>query len=129
MLAVWAGTGTACSRGSSTARSASGPPAPLRDRVCAGLTGEVVEIGFGSGGNVPHYPAAVRGVAAVEPSDLAWQLAERRLRAATVPVRRSGVDGQSTVRFGRCVRQRAVQLDACAPSRTRPRRWPRCTGC
>jgi SAM-dependent methyltransferase len=30
----------------------------------------------------------------VEPSDLAWQLAERRLRDATVPVRRSDVDGQ-----------------------------------
>ncbi|HVC74542.1 MAG TPA: class I SAM-dependent methyltransferase, partial [Mycobacteriales bacterium] len=66
----------------------------LRERVCAGLTGEVVEVGFGSGGNVPHYPAAVRGVAAVEPSDLAWQLAEPRLREATVPVRRSDVDGQ-----------------------------------
>ena len=66
----------------------------LRERVCAGLTGEVVEIGFGSGGNVPHYPAAVRGVAAVEPSDLAWQLAQPRLREATVPVRRSDVDGQ-----------------------------------
>ena len=66
----------------------------LRERVCAGLTGEVVEIGFGSGGNVPHYPAAVRGVAAVEPSDLAWQLAQPRVREATVPVRRSDVDGQ-----------------------------------
>jgi SAM-dependent methyltransferase len=68
---------------------------PLRDRVCAGLTGEVLEIGFGSGGNVPHYPAAVTGVAAVEPSDVGWQLAARRLRSATVPVRRSGVDGQA----------------------------------
>ena len=66
----------------------------MRERVCAGLTGEVVEIGFGSGGNVPHYPATVRGVAAVEPSDLAWQLAGRRLQDATVPVRRSDVDGQ-----------------------------------
>ena len=66
----------------------------LRERVCAGLTGEVVEIGFGSGGNVPHYPAAVRTVAAVEPSDLAWRLAERRLWDTTVPVRRSDVDGQ-----------------------------------
>jgi SAM-dependent methyltransferase len=66
----------------------------LRERVCAGLTGEVVEIGFGSGGNVPHYPDAVRTVAAVEPSDLAWQLAGRRLQDATVPVRRSDVDGQ-----------------------------------
>jgi ubiquinone/menaquinone biosynthesis C-methylase UbiE len=66
----------------------------LRERVCAGLTGEVVEIGFGSGGNVLHYPAAVTGVAAVEPSDVAWQIAEQRLRATTVPVRRSDVDGQ-----------------------------------
>ena len=66
----------------------------LRERVCSGLTGEVVEIGFGSGGNVPHYPGAVRTVAAVEPSDLAWRLAERRLRDTTVPVRRSDVDGQ-----------------------------------
>jgi SAM-dependent methyltransferase len=66
----------------------------LRERVCSGLTGEVVEIGFGSGGNVPHYPAAVRTVAAVEPSDLAWRLAERRLWDTTVPVRWSDVDGQ-----------------------------------
>lgn len=66
----------------------------LRERACAGLTGEVLEIGFGSGANVAHYPAAVTGVAAVEPSDVAWQLAGRRLRATTVPVRRSDVDGQ-----------------------------------
>jgi SAM-dependent methyltransferase len=68
---------------------------PLRDRVCAGLTGEVVEIGFGSGLNVPHYPATVSGVAAIEPSDLGWRLAASRVDGATVPVRRSGVDGQA----------------------------------
>jgi SAM-dependent methyltransferase len=66
----------------------------LRDRVCTGLAGEVVELGFGSGLNVPHYPAAVTGVAAVEPSDRAWQLAAPRVAAASVPVRRSDVDGQ-----------------------------------
>jgi SAM-dependent methyltransferase len=66
----------------------------LRARVCAGLAGEVVEVGFGSGLNVPHYPAAVTGVAAVEPSETAWRLASARVAAATVPVRRSDVDGQ-----------------------------------
>ncbi len=68
---------------------------PLRRRVCEGLAGNVVEIGFGSGLNVPFYPAAVTRVAAVEPSDLGWQLADQRLQAADVPVQRSGLDGQS----------------------------------
>jgi ubiquinone/menaquinone biosynthesis C-methylase UbiE len=68
---------------------------PLRRRVCEGLTGDVVEIGFGSGLNMPFYPAAVTRVAAVEPSDLSWQLAAQRLTAASVPVQRSGLDGQS----------------------------------
>jgi SAM-dependent methyltransferase len=67
---------------------------PLRRRVCGGLAGDVVEIGFGSGLNVPFYPAAVRRVAAVEPSDVGWKLAARRLGATTVPVQRSGLDGQ-----------------------------------
>jgi SAM-dependent methyltransferase len=68
---------------------------PLRRRVCAGLAGDVVEIGFGSGLNVPFYPAAVTRVAAVEPSDLSWRLAAGRVRAARVRVQRAGLDGQS----------------------------------
>jgi SAM-dependent methyltransferase len=69
--------------------------APLRRRVCEGLEGNVVEIGFGSGHNVPFYPQTVSRVAAIEPADLGWRLAEKRLRAATVPVQRSGLDGES----------------------------------
>jgi SAM-dependent methyltransferase len=68
---------------------------PLRQRVASGLHGDVVELGFGSGHNVPFYPSTVSRVAAVEPSDLGWRLAERRRRAAAVPVERSGLDGQS----------------------------------
>jgi ubiquinone/menaquinone biosynthesis C-methylase UbiE len=67
---------------------------PLRQRVCEGLSGDVVEIGFGSGLNIPFYPPAVARVAAIEPADLGWQLAQKRLRAASVPVDRSGLDGQ-----------------------------------
>jgi ubiquinone/menaquinone biosynthesis C-methylase UbiE len=68
---------------------------PLRQRVCAGLEGDVVEIGFGSGHNVPFYPATVDRVSAIEPADVGWKLAERRVQAATVPVERSGLDGES----------------------------------
>ena len=68
---------------------------PFRERACAGLRGRVVEIGFGSGLNVPFYPAAVTGVAAIEPAELGWKLAEKRLAASSVPIERTGLDGQS----------------------------------
>ena len=90
---------------------------PQRRRVCEGLAGDVVEIGFGSGLNVPFSPAAVTHVAAVEPADVGWKLAAKRLEATTVPVQRSGLDGQSLPfpddrfdtppsRPGRCARSR-----------------------
>lgn len=68
---------------------------PLRRRVCERLEGDVVEIGFGSGLNVPFYPPAVRRVAAVEPAGVGWKLAAKRIAATTVPVERAGLDGQS----------------------------------
>lgn len=66
-----------------------------RRAVCAGLSGRVVEIGFGSGLNAPCYPATVERVEAVEPADLAWRLAEERVAASPVPIRRVGLDGRS----------------------------------
>jgi SAM-dependent methyltransferase len=66
-----------------------------RRRVCADLAGEVVEIGFGSGLNVPFYPPAVTRIAAVEPADAGWKLARKRLAESRVPVERAGLDGQS----------------------------------
>ncbi len=65
-----------------------------RKRVCQGLTGEVVELGFGSGLNVRHYPRAVTLVIAVEPSTRAWHLAARRVGAARMPILRGSLDGQ-----------------------------------
>jgi ubiquinone/menaquinone biosynthesis C-methylase UbiE len=69
--------------------------AEQRRRVCDGLAGDVVEIGFGSGLNVAFYPPAVTRVAAIEPVDVAWKLARKRVSAAGIPVERSGLDGQS----------------------------------
>ncbi|HZA72377.1 MAG TPA: class I SAM-dependent methyltransferase [Propionibacteriaceae bacterium] len=64
-----------------------------RARTLAGLSGRVLEIGFGSGLNLRHYPADVQQVLAVEPSDLAWQLAQPRIGKSTPPVERVGLDG------------------------------------
>jgi ubiquinone/menaquinone biosynthesis C-methylase UbiE len=66
----------------------------LRRRVCAGLSGRVLELGFGSGLNIRYYPGSVTSVTAVEPSDVAWDLSEPRRAASAVPVERGGLDGQ-----------------------------------
>ncbi|WP_203335495.1 class I SAM-dependent methyltransferase [Nocardioides limicola] len=67
---------------------------PWRQRVCAGLSGQVLEVGFGSGLNLRHLPEEVTGLAAVEPSDLGWELSKGRRGRSTVPVTRVGLDGQ-----------------------------------
>ena len=67
----------------------------LRARVAAGLEGEVVEVGFGSGHNVPYYPQAVRRVRVVDPATVGRKLAAKRVAATTVPVEFVGLDGQS----------------------------------
>ncbi len=66
----------------------------VRREVCAGLSGRVLEIGFGSGLNVGLYPDAVVAVDAVEPADLAWKLSGPRRERAPVPVERVGLTGE-----------------------------------
>ncbi len=66
----------------------------LRARVCVGLRGRVLEIGFGSGLNIDHYPVEVESVSAVEPSDVAWELSGPRRSASRVRIERTGLDGQ-----------------------------------
>jgi ubiquinone/menaquinone biosynthesis C-methylase UbiE len=65
-----------------------------RRRTLAGLAGDVVEIGFGSGHNLAHYPADVDRVLAVEPSTVARRLADPRLVASAITVEFVGLDGQ-----------------------------------
>ena len=66
-----------------------------RQRATAGLTGTVVEIGFGSGLNLPVYPPEVHLVYAVEPALTARRLAETRIAESPVEVEHIGLDGQS----------------------------------
>jgi ubiquinone/menaquinone biosynthesis C-methylase UbiE len=64
-----------------------------RQRTTEGLSGTVVEIGFGSGLNVPHYPPEVSVVYAVEPALRARRLAEPRVAGSHAQVRHVGLDG------------------------------------
>jgi SAM-dependent methyltransferase len=66
----------------------------IRERVCAGLAGDVLEIGFGSGLNLQHLPPAVTGVWAVEPSATALRRSEARRAASPVPVVVAGDDAR-----------------------------------
>ncbi|GAA2100171.1 class I SAM-dependent methyltransferase [Microlunatus panaciterrae] len=59
----------------------------LRQRLLAGLSGTVVEVGAGNGRNFAHYPAEVTSVLAVEPEPRLRAAAEQAARDAPVPVR------------------------------------------
>jgi ubiquinone/menaquinone biosynthesis C-methylase UbiE len=65
-----------------------------RARVAAGLDGEVLEIGFGSGLNIPFYPARVTRVWAVDPAAVGRKLAAKRAAASAVPIEYIGLDAQ-----------------------------------
>lgn len=66
----------------------------VRRRATAGLAGDVVEIGFGTGHNLPFMPGTVTRVRAVEPSRVSVRLAEDRIASAPFPVEVVGLDGE-----------------------------------
>lgn len=67
---------------------------PIRTRVAGDLKGEVVEVGFGTGHNLPFVSPDVTHLWAVEPSTRSVQLAKDRIAAAPFPVTVVGLDGE-----------------------------------
>jgi SAM-dependent methyltransferase len=68
---------------------------PARRETAAELHGTVLEIGFGSGLNLPFLPAPVTQLLAVDPSQRGRELARRRLANTRVPVQFVGLDAQA----------------------------------
>jgi ubiquinone/menaquinone biosynthesis C-methylase UbiE len=65
-----------------------------RERVCEELEGVVLEIGFGTGLNIPYYPPEVTKVVAIEPSTVCMRIAEPRIAESTAPVDYGGLTGE-----------------------------------
>jgi ubiquinone/menaquinone biosynthesis C-methylase UbiE len=57
-----------------------------RSKAISDATGRVLEIGFGSGHNLPHYSNRVEKVVGVDPSALSARLARKRILMAPFPV-------------------------------------------
>ena len=58
-----------------------------RQEMLEGLSGRVLEVGCGNGGNFGHYPSTVTEVVAVEPEPYLRAHAERAAPDAPVPIR------------------------------------------
>jgi ubiquinone/menaquinone biosynthesis C-methylase UbiE len=65
-----------------------------RKKCLVGVTGAVLEVGFGAGHNLPWYPAGVQRVVAVDPSRESATLARKRIAEARFPVEYLPVGGE-----------------------------------
>jgi ubiquinone/menaquinone biosynthesis C-methylase UbiE len=57
-----------------------------RAKALALVRGDVLEIGFGSGLNLPYYSQSVQRVVGLDPSEVGWKLARKRMAASSIPV-------------------------------------------
>lgn len=60
--------------------------AEQRKKLLAGVHGEILEIGFGTGLNLPHYPQSVQKITTVDPITGVNRLAEKRIRQSAIAV-------------------------------------------
>ncbi len=65
-----------------------------RREVLAQVRGEVLEIGFGSGLNLPHYPDRIAHLTTIDANPGANRLAQSRLRASSITVDNRVLNGE-----------------------------------
>jgi ubiquinone/menaquinone biosynthesis C-methylase UbiE len=72
-----------------------GPIEKQRAKVVPFATGHVIEIGIGSGLNLPHYDSTkIEKVTGVDPDEYIWKRSQKRRDAAKFPVERIGLSGE-----------------------------------
>ena len=65
-----------------------------RTQCLQDVKGVVLEIGFGTGLNLPHYPQTVTKIVGVDPSETSAKLARKRIAASPVPVETIGLSAE-----------------------------------
>jgi len=65
-----------------------------RAKALAAVKGRVLEVGFGSGHNLPHYPPGVERVVGIDPSGESAKLARKRIARAPFPVELLPLSGE-----------------------------------
>lgn len=63
--------------------------------LLAGTEGDVLELGFGTGLNLPHYPGGVRFLAAVDPAEMLPRAVRRRIASVDFPVHVTHADAEA----------------------------------
>jgi ubiquinone/menaquinone biosynthesis C-methylase UbiE len=71
----------------------------LRTRLLTGTAGNVLEIGFGTGLNLPHYPASVTNLVALDSERLLPKRVAMRLADSRVPVDFRQMDASKKLPF------------------------------
>lgn len=70
------------------------PVAEQRQKLLQSAGGEILEIGFGTGLNLPHYPRSVRKITAVDPNAGMTRLAQRRTEQTGMEVDQRQLGGE-----------------------------------
>jgi SAM-dependent methyltransferase len=68
--------------------------AQYRQQLLATVGGDVLEVGFGTGLNLPHYPAQVHRITTVDPNPGMHRLAQRRVRTSNIEVAQRVLRGE-----------------------------------
>lgn len=72
---------------------------PQREPTLAEAHGDVLEIGFGTGLNLPHYPEGVSRLSTVDPMDALSDVVASRIEAAAFPVDRHHLPADGVLPF------------------------------
>ncbi|MCT7972719.1 class I SAM-dependent methyltransferase [Laspinema olomoucense] len=66
-----------------------------REEVLSSVSGNVLEIGFGTGLNLPHYPETVQKLTTVDPNPGMNQLAQNRIESSNIDVEVRVISGEN----------------------------------